>query len=86
MGMTFHSHANKPHFHNKGCALDLILKVRDFGTREWAIAVCLNFPLCCLILSCLAVLFQRFFSVLSNIYFYFSPTENLRGRFLLTNC
>ena len=28
MGMIFHSHANKTHFHKKGCALDLILKVR----------------------------------------------------------
>ena len=26
--MIFHSHANKTHFHKKGCALDLILKVR----------------------------------------------------------
>ena len=30
----FHSHANKTHFHKKGCALDLILKVRVFGTRK----------------------------------------------------
>ena len=29
----FHSHANKTHFHNKGCAPSLILKVRVFGTR-----------------------------------------------------
>ena len=30
--MIFHSHANKTHFHKKGCELDLILKVRVFGT------------------------------------------------------
>ena len=30
MEMTFHSHANKTHFHKKGCALGLILKVRVF--------------------------------------------------------
>ena len=30
--MIFHSHANKTHFHKKGCALGLILKVRIFGT------------------------------------------------------
>ena len=30
--MIFHSHANKTHFHMKGCALGLILKVRVFGT------------------------------------------------------
>ena len=38
MEMIFHSHANKIHFHNKGCALDLILKVRVFGTRKWPIS------------------------------------------------
>ena len=36
--MTFHSHANKTHFHKKACALGLILKVRVFGTRKWPIA------------------------------------------------
>ena len=35
--MIFHSHANKTHFHQKGCALDLILKVTVFGTRKWRI-------------------------------------------------
>ena len=33
----FHSHANKTHFHMKGCALGLILKVRIFGTRKWPV-------------------------------------------------
>ena len=28
MEMIFHSHANKTHFHKKGCAPSLILKVR----------------------------------------------------------
>ena len=37
MEMTLHSHANKSHFHKKGCALGLILKVRVFGTRKWPI-------------------------------------------------
>ena len=37
MEMIFHSHANKTHFHKKGCALGLILKVRRFGTRNWSI-------------------------------------------------
>ena len=32
--MIFHSHASKTHFHTKGCALGLILKVRVFGTRK----------------------------------------------------
>ena len=36
--MIFHSPANKTHFHKKGCALDLILKVRVLGTRKWPIA------------------------------------------------
>ena len=38
MQMIFHSHANKTHFHKKGCALGLILKVRVFGIRQWPIA------------------------------------------------
>ena len=37
MEITFHSHANKTHFHKKGCAPSLILKVRVFGTRKWPI-------------------------------------------------
>ena len=35
MELIFHSHPNKTDFHNKGCALGLILKVRVFGTRKW---------------------------------------------------
>ena len=30
--------AHKTHFHNKGFALSLILKVRFFGTRKWPIS------------------------------------------------
>ena len=37
MEIIFHSHANKTHFHKKGCAPNLILKVRGFGTRKWSI-------------------------------------------------
>ena len=33
MEIMFHSHANKTNFHKKGCAPNLILKVRGFGTR-----------------------------------------------------
>ena len=32
--VIFHSHANKTHFHKKGCVPSLILKVRVFGTRR----------------------------------------------------
>ena len=35
--IIFHSHANKTHFHKKGCAPSLILKGRVFGTRKWPI-------------------------------------------------
>ena len=35
--IIFHSHAYKTHFHKKGCAPSLILKVRVFGTRKWPI-------------------------------------------------
>ena len=37
--MIFHSRANKTHFHQKGCALGLILKVRLFGTQKWPTAL-----------------------------------------------
>ena len=37
MEIIFHSHANKTHFHKKGCAPSLILKVRVFRTRKWPI-------------------------------------------------
>ena len=33
MEIIFHSHANKTHSHQKGCAPSLILKARVFGTR-----------------------------------------------------
>ena len=36
MKMTF-PHANKTHFHKKGCALRLILKVKILGTPKWPI-------------------------------------------------
>ena len=35
MKMIFNYDANKTHFHNKGFALSLVLKVRVFGTRKW---------------------------------------------------
>ena len=36
MKMIFND-ANKTHFHNKGFALSLVLKVRVFGTQKWPI-------------------------------------------------
>ena len=42
MKRIFHSHANKTHFHKKGCTLGLILKVSVFGTREWPIRYLIN--------------------------------------------
>ena len=35
--MIFNYDANKTHFHNKGFALSLVLKVRFIGTRKWPI-------------------------------------------------
>ena len=35
MENIFHSQANKTHYHKKGCALGLVLKLRVFGTRKW---------------------------------------------------
>ena len=37
MKIIFHYDANKTHFHNKGFALSLVLKVRFLGTRKWPI-------------------------------------------------
>ena len=37
MEIIFHSQTNKTHFHKKGCAPSLILKVSVFGTRMWPI-------------------------------------------------
>ena len=38
MKMIFNYDADKTHFHNKGFALSLVLKVRFFfGTRKWPI-------------------------------------------------
>ena len=52
--MIFYYHANKTHFHKKGFALGLVLRVRDFGTRKWPI--CFEFSLVyCLTLLCLDV-------------------------------
>ena len=39
MEIIFHSHANKTHFHKKGCAPSLIMKMRVFGTQKWPIIV-----------------------------------------------
>ena len=52
MELIFHSHANKTHFHKKGCALGLILKVMVFGTG--------SFPYACL------AIFKRNIRELSN--------------------
>ena len=37
MGVILYSHGNKSHFHNKGCALGVILEVTVFGTQKWSI-------------------------------------------------
>ena len=42
--MTFYYHANRTHFHNKGFAPGLVLKVRAFGTLKSPI-VCILFSL-----------------------------------------
>ena len=39
MKMIFNDDANETHFHNKGFALSLVLKVRFFGTRKWPIFI-----------------------------------------------
>ena len=56
MEIYFHSHANNPHFHKKGCAPSLILKVRVFGTRKWPIHSSSLFP-CNLLNVCMYINF-----------------------------
>ena len=38
-GILSHSHGNTTHFHKKGCAPSIILKVRIFGTQKWPIVL-----------------------------------------------
>ena len=38
MKMILYYHAIKTHFHKKGFALGLVLRVRVFGTRKWPIS------------------------------------------------
>ena len=49
---VFHSHANRTHFHKKGCALGLVLKVRVLGTRAWPTQLTVDLSLsavhCCM--------------------------------------
>lgn len=35
MKMFFYSRVNEAHFHNKGFAPNVVLKVRAFGSRKW---------------------------------------------------
>ena len=44
----FYSHANKTHYHKKGCALGLILKVRVFETQKWPIIDIIGFRVACM--------------------------------------
>ena len=46
MEIIFHSQANKTHFHKKGCAPSLILKVRVFGTRNWPMRNEISYLIC----------------------------------------
>ena len=45
MKMIYHSPANKTHFHKKGCAPSLILKVKVCGTRKWPFGFSTNYPI-----------------------------------------
>ena len=43
--MIFSSYASITHFHNKGFALNLVLKVKGFGTQKWPFGlslICVN--------------------------------------------
>ena len=40
MKIKFYSRANEAHYHKKGFALSLVLKMRVFGTRKWPVCRC----------------------------------------------
>ena len=50
--MTFYYHANRTHFHKKGLAPGLVLKVRVFGTRKWPIDFRHSYPVPCSFRTC----------------------------------
>ena len=44
MKRYFYFHVNETHFHDKGFAFSLVLKVESLGTQKWLVekAICLN--------------------------------------------
>jgi len=74
MEMILHSHANKTHFHKKGCSLSLILKVRVSETRKWPIAASMKTG-CRKLRSIYAQLVQRRLSEESVLYIFFSENS-----------
>ena len=56
MKMIFNYDANKTHFHNKGFALSLVLKVRFFETRNWPIQT--TFQVSFTIFGCFGVIWE----------------------------
>ena len=73
MKMIFNYYANKTHFHNKGFALSLVLKVRFFGTRKRPIS---TFVLGKKILIFLFIDPSRIYLILSSVHW--SPGRRVR--------
>ena len=71
MEIIFHSHANKIHFHKKGCALGLILNMRVFGTWKWPI----NLPTLQLLTSYTSCLLRNQYALGTNRHLFLLPTE-----------
>jgi len=59
MEIIFHSHANKTHFHKKGCAPSLILKVRVFVTLMCPISSSSINHNCWVIISAISFYFRK---------------------------
>ena len=72
--IIFHSHANKTHFHKKGCAPSLILKGRVFGTRKWPITWTLEnwAPMPSLVTTSLCLLLRLPWHILTGTIFWFT--------------
>ena len=58
MEIIFSFSCKQTHFHNKGCARGLILKVRIFGTRKWPNCVPVYFGY--FNLFCMLVVIQKY--------------------------
>ena len=81
MTMSFYSLANKTHFHNKGLAHGLALKVRGFGTRKWPIESCWRKFDIEQTFRCWTIFFLQLEETMLNLVAITRPPYNPTGKF-----